>query len=61
MSAKPNPWAPPTFAGPVYGGPLTGSNIEHNDVRKEVYVLDKLVGAYIWDDDKWLWSPKYDN
>lgn len=55
---KPNPWSPPTFTGPAYGGPLTGSDIEHTDVRKEVWVLGKNVGAYVWDDDKWLWSPK---
>lgn len=58
---KPNPWKAPTFNGPAYGGPLAGSDIEHDLDRKEVFVLGKLVGIYVFDDDKWLWSPKDTN
>lgn len=54
---KPNPWKRPTFTGPAFGGPLAGSSIEHDDTRKDIYVCEKLVGFYMFDDDKWLWSP----
>lgn len=55
--SKPNPWKAPVFSGPAFGGPLAGSNIEHDHERKEIFVLEKLVGVYLFDDDKWLWSP----
>lgn len=54
---KPNPWKAPEFRGPAFGGPLAGSDIVHDQERKECYVLEQLAGAYIFDDDKWLWQP----
>ena len=43
--------------GPAFGGHLAGSDIEHALERKEVFVLGRLDGAYLWDEDKWLWQP----
>ena len=55
---KPNPWKAPQFTGPAFGGPLAGSNIEHDMDRKEIFVLGEEIGFYVFDEDKWLWSPK---
>jgi len=52
-----NPWARPTFTGPAYGGPLAGVDITHDEERKDIYVLNALVGHYVFLDDQWLWSP----
>jgi len=52
-----NPWHVEIKRGPAFGGPLAGSNIEHELERKEVFVLDRMVGAYLFDEDKWLWQP----
>lgn len=52
-----NPWAVKLHRGPAFGGPLAGSDIEHELERKEVFVLEQLVGAYIFLDGQWLWQP----
>lgn len=54
---KPNPWAPPQFTGPVFGGPLTGTDLQHDQERKDIFVLDQLVGFYTFLDGQWLYTP----
>ena len=45
--------------GIAYGGPYADAELDSAEERVDVFkdTTDELLGAYHFDEDKWLWQP----